>query len=88
MKNFLLILILLVVLLGGFCVLSFQTTKDVAGKADEISGNMFAFEKSVDEMYNKVQGIVAEGYSEPDEEIKDKPKKKGILRRLLDLFKR
>jgi hypothetical protein len=79
MKNFFLILILLAVV---------QTTKEVAGKADEISGNMFAFEKSVDEMYNKVQGIVAEGYSEPDEEVKDKPKKKGILRRLLNLFKR
>ena len=48
-------------------------------------------EQSVEGMYNKVQGMVAEGYSEPDEEIKDKkkqPEKQGILSRLLNLFKR
>jgi hypothetical protein len=91
MKNFLIILIVLAVMLGGFCVLSFQTAHKVAVKADEKTGNMFAFEQSVEGMYDKVQGMVAEGYSEPDEEIRDKkkqPEKQGIISRLLNLFKR
>ncbi len=98
MKNILIILIILAVILGGFCVLSFQTAHKVAVKADEKTGNMFALEQSVESLsgkveglYAKVEGMVAEGYSEPDEEIKDKkkqPEKQGILRRLLNLFKR
>ena len=91
MKNLLIILIILTVVLGGFCVLSFQTGHKVAVKADEKTGNMFAFEQSVEGMYDKVQGMVAEGYSEPDEDIKDRkehPEKQGILSRLLNLVKR
>jgi peptidoglycan hydrolase CwlO-like protein len=105
MKNILLILILLAVVLGGFCVLSFQTARNVAVKVDKSTNDMFAVEQSVEslsdkveEWYAKVEGVydkaeemVAEGYSEPDEEIKDKqkqPQKKGILSRLLNLFKR
>ena len=91
MKKFLLIFILLAVVLYGFFALSYQTAHKVAVKADETTGNMFAFEQSVEGMYNKVQGMVAEGYSEPDEEIKDKkkqPEKQGILSRLLNQFKR
>ena len=91
MKNILIILILLAVILGGFCVLSFQTAHKIAVKADEKTGNMFALEQSVESLSGKVEGMVAEGYSEPDEEIKDKkkqPEKQGILSRLLNLFKR
>ena len=52
---------------------------------------MFTFEQSVEGMSDKVQGMVAEGYSEPDEETRDKkkqPDKQGIISRLLNLFKR
>ncbi len=78
-------------MIGSFFILSYQTVHKVAVKVDEKTGNMFALEKSVEGMYYKAQGMVAEGYSEPDEEIKDKkkqPEKQGILNRLLNLFNR
>jgi cell division protein FtsB len=98
MKNFLLILILLAVVLGGFWVLSFQTVRNVAVKIDQNTDDKFALEQSVESLHAKVEGLydkaqemVAEGYSEPDEEIKDKkkqPEKQGFLSRLLKLFKK
>ena len=72
MKNFLLVMMFMTVLIGSFCILSYQSVHKIAVKADDKTGNMFALEQSVEGMYYKVQGMVAEGYSEPDEEIKDK----------------
>ncbi len=89
MNNFLLVMILIAVLIGSFCILSYQTVHKVAVKVDKKTNNMFAFEQSIEGMYYKVQGMVAEGYSEPDEEIRDKkkqPEKQGIPSRLLNLF--
>jgi hypothetical protein len=91
MKNFLLVIILIALLIGSFCIISYQTIYKVAVKADEKTNDMFAFEQSVEGMRDKVQGMVAEGYSEPDEETRDKkkqPDKQGIISRLLNLFKR
>jgi len=84
-------MILIAVLIGSFCILSYQTVHKIAVKADEKTDNMFAIKQSVEVMRDKVERMVAEGYSEPDEEIKNKkkqPEKQGILSRLLNLFKR
>jgi hypothetical protein len=77
MKNFFLIVILLTVLIGSFCILSFQIANKVAVKVDRTTDNKFAVKESinivsekVDGLYNKAKEIVAEGYSEPDEERK------------------
>ena len=89
MKRFLLIVFLLTVLVGSFCILSFRTVNKIAVKVDQTTESKFAVKDSVDgvykkvdslygkadKLYDKVQEMVAEGYSEPDEERKVKKKK-------------
>ena len=89
MKNAFLIVILLIVLIGSFCILSLQTVNKVAVKVDRTTNNTFAVKKSIDTvyskvdslydkvdgLYNKAKEIVVEGYSEPEEGRKARKKK-------------
>lgn len=81
MKKFLLIVILLGVLIGSFFVMFLQTANKVAVKVDQKTGSIFAVKESIDGLYGRVEGlydkvqeVVAEGYSEPDEAKTEKKK--------------